>query len=293
MNARIIIFIGIITGICTACSTVEVIDVSLDKPKVVVNTLFDPDSTWCVSLTYTRDIINVNQTNFFQPVRDAVVEVYDQSGNLEEAITDPFDLRFPDRYKGTKKPSAGKTYSIKVKIDGEVDIESASEIPVQVPIESYRLDSTRYKSQPGEKVQMRLTVKDPPYRKNYYYIKIIREAYVIGLDTIRFTEDVHYELIDPAYKEALESPLNDNLFDGEEYNIDFNINPFAYVNAETIHLKVALLSISESYYLYLTTKNVQSRTNGDPFAQPTLIYSNISGGTGLFAGYSASLIVLK
>jgi len=48
-----------------------------------------------------------------------------------------------------------------------------------------------------------------------------------------------------------------------------------------------LSSVSEDYYKYNVTLAKYEQTQGDPFAQPVQVYSNIENGFGIFGGYSS------
>jgi hypothetical protein len=53
-------------------------------------------------------------------------------------------------------------------------------------------------------------------------------------------------------------------------------------------VRVVLRSVSEDYYNYMATKELQDETSGNPFAQPVSVYNNVSNGFGIFAGLSNS-----
>ena len=45
---------------------------------------------------------------------------------------------------------------------------------------------------------------------------------------------------------------------------------------------VTFFNLSEEYYRYLRSVRLADNANGNPFAQPASIKSNISGGIGIF-----------
>ncbi len=46
--------------------------------------------------------------------------------------------------------------------------------------------------------------------------------------------------------------------------------------------------MDENRYLYLRTKDVQYANDGNPFAEPINVYSNITNGYGIFGSYSVA-----
>ncbi|HPH57343.1 MAG TPA: DUF4249 family protein, partial [Bacteroidales bacterium] len=60
----------------------------------------------------------------------------------------------------------------------------------------------------------------------------------------------------------------------------------------TTSIQVQLQNISPSYYLYLKTFSEYSNSI-DFFSEPIQVFSNVSGGIGIFGAYSSNVIELK
>ena len=58
------------------------------------------------------------------------------------------------------------------------------------------------------------------------------------------------------------------------------------VTVERGMIYVTLMHLTPEYYNYLTSINNAISANGNPFAQPASIQSNIHGGIGIFTGLS-------
>jgi hypothetical protein len=52
-----------------------------------------------------------------------------------------------------------------------------------------------------------------------------------------------------------------------------------------------LMNVSEEYYLYM--RSLENITYGDPFSEPSLVYSNITNGLGCFAGFNGSVVEVE
>ena len=87
-----------------------------------------------------------------------------------------------------------------------------------------------------------------------------------------------------AYTNLFTSPLllqDETLFD-EQGNV-------AFVPGDTIDLSsmhVLLRTVSNAYYEYGFTRDLQASVEDNPFAQPVQVFDNIEGGLGIFTGYS-------
>jgi len=281
-------FLIIAAWIAGSCSNVSDIEIALEEPKYVLNCLLVSDSSWHVTVTKSANI--QDEQLYFDPVMDAMVGIYDHNDELVESLASSRNNW--GQYDGNLKPLQGERYTVKAQVAGGLVLLARTYVPQIVPISSYIIDSTLFKAS-GEPVQMTISIQDPAEQKNYYLIKVLRDLYsVYNGDTIRMREEGRYELIDPSLEENFNLPVNDNLFNGKMHNFEIKISRSGW-SAETEHARVLLLNITEEYYLYLTTKNLQESVAGDPFAQPASIFSNVENGIGIFAGYSASSIQLK
>ena len=55
---------------------------------------------------------------------------------------------------------------------------------------------------------------------------------------------------------------------------------------KTIYLR--LYSITEEYFRYIQTLNLFEKDFGDPLTNPVQVFSNVTGGFGIFAGAAVS-----
>ncbi len=106
-----------------------------------------------------------------------------------------------------------------------------------------------------------LTIRwpDEVNRKNYYRFTLHRDTLTNGPD--------------------IDFLLDDRVGDGEDFVIStfFFIDPGDSVVCSVYH-------IEESYWRYLITTEDAANSNGNPFAQPGNIISNVEGGLGVFTG---------
>lgn len=277
----------VLSSIGFSCQTILDADTSLEKPKLVVNSIFGQDSTWIVNVTWTRDIRDFPGHYSYQAVGEgAQVTIYDEHKALIENLTFSADGY---AYVGNTAPLYGKTYSVQVEFIGEVTLKASSYLPPPVPILSVETDSSLYQST-GDAL-MDVVFNDPGDKVNYYQVKVLKKINNSIGDEILF-----FAPIDPALKNDYSSTrsllLSDSQFNGEEYILRLKVRGSGYSQIES-PVRIVLKSISEEFYKYLTTKNLQDNTARDPFAQPTQIFSNVENGLGIFAGYSSSVFELK
>ncbi|KAA3640405.1 MAG: DUF4249 family protein, partial [Bacteroidetes bacterium] len=81
--------------------------------------------------------------------------------------------------------------------------------------------------------------------------------------------------------------FTDKAFDGNEYTI----KGWDYGWWETVEsFKLELVNLSKDGYLYLRSLEDYYNSEGNPFAQPATVYSNIENGYGIFALGAAEVI---
>ncbi len=280
-----------------ACTTVVDFDIPLEKPWVVVNSLFSPDSVWLVQLTYSKNILDTSPGSNFTPVGNAVVTILDPNNQVIETITPSSDKFNHVLYKGKTKPMPGQSYRVQVAIKNEPVLQAANKVPTHVPITSIEIDSSGVVD--DEPIEMNISFKDPVSEKNYYTIKIIEDAfYIANQDTVWYTREIYFEVVTQSLtsnENGLEKLINDTHFDGKEYTLHLKVHNRNLYGPKVVpgSTRLILFSITEEYYRYFNTKILQESTSYDPFAQPVQVFTNVENGLGIFAGYSASVVGLK
>lgn len=151
-------------------------------------------------------------------------------------------------------------------------------------------------------------IEDDPAQENFYLI----EGYIEVLGASRsqsFEEEVngyveprssHYTK-DPNTENSaiaagidyIEYPLRriylpDNNFNGKTYNTKFYIkdNELHRERFENYKAHIIVKSVSKELYDYEKSLAKNRLNNGDLFAEPELIYTNVESGLGIFVGYT-------
>lgn len=181
----------------------------------------------------------------------------------------------------------GKTYSLKVELNGET-FTSSTQIVNPTP-----LDSVYWKQDPGANDGYGYswaTLTDPPGFDAYMW-EVKRINMVNGAPK------------DPAFKATFSPVIDDEFFAGQTFDFYYE-NPFTW-NDETVadankgyykvgdSVVIKFSKIDQNSYEFLEKKYMQLGTAGNPFASPTAIPTNIQGGAiGLWAGYSPTFDTL-
>lgn len=260
-------------------------EISLDLPeveqKIVVDGGISTGEPAAVTLTwsagYFDPIDSASLANYV--ITSALVTVTD--GILTDTLTLSVDFNrpIPILWIGSNViGQVGRTYSLKVVADGKT-VTSATTIPAPVP-----LDSVWFKPEiPGDSLGFawaRLT--DPVGYGNGYrwYTKRLNE--------------------DPAFLAPYGSTFDDHFVEGRSFDFAYNRpaprsstapddNDFRrgyFITGDIVVVKFCAIGQAEANFF--RTYEAEVSNNGNPFAAPGVIESNVNGGLGVFCGYSPS-----
>ena len=290
---KTLIFTTVVTLILSSCESIIEMDIPEEPPKLVINSFFNPDSTWKVSISKSQHILDNAE---LKNINDATVVIY--NGSL---APETLSLSADGIYTSESgKPLVKTEYRIEANAPGYDMASSSDVIPEAIPIISVDtgstiIDATKY-------TQLKVKFKDTPGTKNYYNLQLLARSY-------SYIYDQYYNLIDSMpYLEAISfssrdvvfgsdewfdsngASFSDELFDGDLYSLILDIEKYftldEFSNGKYDKIYIRLKSTSAAYYSYATTFKKFKEVQGDPFAQPVQVFNNIDGGYGIFAGYS-------
>src|SRR6187551_2818164 len=96
------LYMLLLLALAPSCQKELDVDIVNENPKLVINSLFNPDSTWYVDLTRNGNILDINP--YFPTVKDALVTIFDQNNQPIETLSyvvikDP-QQQFPPAERG-------------------------------------------------------------------------------------------------------------------------------------------------------------------------------------------------
>ncbi len=295
----------------SACETVIEVDIPREAPKLVANALINPDSLVAVRLSQSKFVLDNNP---LQTVDGAVVKIF-ENGQLKETLQGLGDGLYQSQFK----PAENSEYTLQVEAPGFDPVEATTFIQPKVHIQDLQYDSLSVQSGThctpdscwdiySNTYRFRLTFKDPGASANFYEVSgyanaadtiyLYDESWnIIGIDTIFYsTWPLYFYTEDPVVTnlefefegEGYEGPtllFTDEIFSGKEYTLSFD--QLGYFGSNLTEVALQFKTMDEAHYRYLRSKTLQNDNEGNPFAEPVPVYSNVDQGFGIFAGYSA------
>ena len=296
-------FLLSISLVYISCEKIIPFEGDVNIPKLVINSIFESDSTFKVHVSTSRSVID---TASFQNIEDAVVTIKDDNGSIIET------LNYVENgfYIGQTFPQENQTYSLQVTHPNYTNITSSDSLPSPITINSIDT-STTVDPINGDRLQITLNFNDPESSQNYYLIETysVNEYLVIKnsdtteyeLDTTKqfmvLTDEVFQNGGSPWREQGL---FNDLLFNGQNKTLELEIPNDSWSGSEdgydwsyqTLTLRLYLHNITLSYYYYRTSLELFQNASGNPFAQPVQVFSNVENGFGVFAGSQISFFDL-
>jgi hypothetical protein len=276
------IFLVII--VLTACELVVDLDVPFDGEQLTINSLFNPDSVWRVSVSLNRYVLDNRP---YKRVTNATVIVSDENGPVETLVHDGNGV-----YRSENgKPQARKAYTLSASsvVHGTVHAESL--IPPAALVSNVEIQSSEFNGEPSSRIS--LQISDEPTTDNYYAISVEVGNEFLNSQTLEVM----------SYRFPVVLGRNDNGFENEQISNDNHllIKDVFYTGPQldvTVHspdwnllhsgsIFITVKTVSKDYYDFILTSSLQNQTSGNPFAQPVQVYSNVQNGFGIFAGFSS------
>lgn len=281
------------------CELVVDVEVPLERRRLTLNSFFTPDSVWKANIVLSRHILDNAES--YDSVTNANIVIY-QDGVPIQALT---HIGYGEYRSATGNILPGTTYEIRADVPGYSSVRSKSSVPTPVRIKDLNVTFEQTDSWSQEAI-FSFKFNDLPNEANYYEVKLLvhrKNKYFNGMDTIEsvYEGSAYIESEDPAIQSENNGfhdglIFKDILFEGKEVTVKFKTylgRSYPSGNSEEVTYKVYLRTLSEDYYLYMTTASLQEYTSGDPFAQPVTVYNNIENGFGVFAGYGEDAITYE
>ncbi|MBT8399142.1 MAG: DUF4249 domain-containing protein [Rhodothermia bacterium] len=290
------------------CETVVDVTPPRFEQQLVAHGLFSQDSVWVVRVSKSVAFTSPEKPGF---VEDATVQIF----RGDELIAEPARVDTGTYATTGVLPQEGVAYRMKVSAPGLGSVEGSDVLPQPPAVLDVRETVSR---EPDEASRLRRTtveivVDDPSGTDNYYGLLLVQarvsvdrmtgavtplppSIFPFESDNLAFGES-DFAFIDTEKTLYREAFFTDGLFDGTQYTFDLDIvyedpDPSASV---VIHraFAVAVLSLSEDFFTYWKTAGDQAFSNENPFAEPLRVYSNISGGLGVFGAFQYQMLPLS
>jgi hypothetical protein len=301
-----IIFIIIIVFVNISCQNkLEVPDTGR---KIVINGLITTDSLLNVQIgkSFYLNYNTGDSSNLFYDLDNVDVKVLknnlltDSLYHMQFYYYDTWMVFNGGNYKSKSIfPQTDNQYTIIAKSNNLPEAVATTVIPKIVRIE--KVDTVGIILPQGsfnnsnKAYICKIKFNDPGEETNFYLLNIremMSKNYASPNNSLDFSCD------DPIVEEKLFSgeknegiAFSDKLINGQSHILNIIIKKevignYTAIDKQTVCFR--LYSITEEYFQYIKNLNLYSKNYGNPLADPVMLYSNVSGGYGMFSGAGIS-----
>ncbi len=272
---KIIILFTILISLLSCRKEIN-IELPESSPRIVVNSFFTDNSQIKVHLSKSIGMLE----NIFPECTDATIIVSENN-----IITDTMYME-SGYYCSHITAEQNKKYSLKVIAPGIDTVFCEDIIPEKTILQSVVYTDSVSINQDGDIInELRLDFQDFA-GPGFYEVELVsNDNYFIWFDKNSDPVITSTGLLDYDPKTLI---FTDKMFDGEHRSVKVYFYTQHY---RDFNLKIILRSVSESYYKYREKQFAYLFSlDYDIFSgmsEPINLYSNITGGYGIFAGYSS------
>lgn len=296
------------------CETVVDVEPPEHERQLVVNGLYQAGTPWVVEVTTSVGLLEIDEP---ATVTNASVVLWHDDRPLDTLRYRPVPDDQPYYYGGNADghyhsdaaAAPGQTYTLRVSAPGFDPVEATSVVPDR-PAATFDVRTRLAPPDPNYPPEYRPTLAevdihldDPAGERNYYALSVMTEQRYAGADSTEFVTEwlMGFHFSDPLLEDDL---FDEDLLDGDgstyrwgrlyfsDRNIDgrrhtLHVTTTLDPGAEDRRSVVVLEALSPDIYEYERTRDRYREADGNPFAEPVEVHSNMSNGFGIFAGASA------
>jgi len=291
----------VVCMVLAACEKEIKMDLPSTSNMLVANCLFSPDTVFKVYVSRSAKVLG---TDARESIENATVEIY-KNEQIWETLTH-IDKGI---YTSVKFPEAGMEYTLKVSAPGYESISASGVAPEKTPLSNVTIKDSVYQYQginPIMYAKISGEFPDPPSMENYYLLELsyvdtflLEISYfnpIVSGDVFRKINLIDKINENPVFssKSAIGLMMTDELFNGKNYLFKaYFESRFLNTSVESKKFTLNLKSLSKEAYYYYKTADMQISSENNPFSEPARVYTNITNGLGIFAGYNVSKVEFK
>ncbi|MFK8044647.1 MAG: DUF4249 domain-containing protein [Crocinitomicaceae bacterium] len=279
-----------------SCQKAIEIDRDIVQPKLVINCVLSPfEDTVKLSLTESRDLLY--DKNTFPVVSDATIELFENDIKIGELAL------FGEIYILPYTVKPGAKYAIKASSDGFVDVDAETTVSAPFSNLDFNIEMLENNGWNAE-----LIIEDAKNEDNFFEVRFMYGYFTE--DTAIINSQFYYPpwmngyfctndyIIEHPQSELLSSSncagsflFSDKTFKNSNHTLRMFVEPnsnsfFEPGEGYKTRAVIEYSSYNYDYFTYSVTKSIYLNNQGNPFAEPVSVYSNITNGYGIFGSAS-------
>jgi hypothetical protein len=303
-NIKVFVFIVSYLLFTSCQKVIDPGELPQQDARIVMNCILVSDSFIVANISASKSILSGKPYSYLS---DAFCSLYENDVFKTNLIS-----RGDGNFTSSVLAKVNTKYSLKVSANGYKDVQATTSVPARIAVTNIaRYDTvnsffyfTQYDfTNPGisGSTKYKLNIIDDVNQKNYYSIRPFIQLY----------DSLGKEIVNPSqsltivnnintggifggdnYGDGLTVDVDDkNVVNGKEIPLDLSVSFYLYdaglTRVKKMKLYLSVYSLSEDFYRYKYTLNEQSYNEG-LFSEPVRVFSNVSSGMGIMAGWSVN-----
>ena len=313
------LFLAALALAFASCDFEQVVELDAPDytPRLVVGAFPAADSVFVVSVGESVSAFEPGGYFFGDlAVTDAAVRLLGENGDVLDVldyvpVSSDFGEQRAYRARNGTRAQAGQAYTLEASAPGFPSARASTRLPDPVPF-TVRYEGTTETDPDYGARRARLVVafEDPPgdqtyalsvlgtYRDGNGVLRSFRNSFTStdpvlrrGYGEVDAAVDFDIEADGARYFER--AYFRDRLVSEQAYEValeaflwTYSPDPDDRLDAFTVRLSV----LGEDYVTYQQTLELQRQNDGNPFAEPVRVHSNVDGGLGVFSGTASSQV---
>lgn len=257
------------------------------ESKLALYSVNKPGETFTATVSKSVGILDYNP-NVDLHVTNAFVRLLDNGLVVDTLVYDPTE----QQYKSDVLAEMGHAYTLQATADETGTAYAMAGFTNNVGLSNIERIQNAKVNQNGEPMdELVVTFSDPPASSDYYRVSFTfggMTFYGCVQSNDPSIENPSDDLAGESCLSASGIYLSDNLFNGQQKSLHmfvdhYMLEPYIDEFGNIIHATLRFEYLSEDYFRYLKTYDFAQWNDGNPFAEPTNVYSNVNNGFGVFA----------
>ncbi|MBI1222194.1 MAG: DUF4249 family protein [Bacteroidetes bacterium] len=252
---------------CLACDKTADIQLPKSNPKIALTGFLSPGLPIQITLIKVQPLFGGSTINKPLFIGDGIV--YISNGNDTSQLNLSASGEFYEEAIPNIEILPGKTYYVWASAAGLPPVSASCTVP-DSSVRSFSMSHYASKTDSDTTFYISMVWKDIQGQSNFYRIYSNRQ------------DSTASNLTSHSYQYST-SYYNDFGRDGEEIQTSLGQVSGGGSNTRHRYILAGLITCDENYFRYHL--GLETLNAGDPFAQPSSLYSNVQGGVGCFGAY--------
>ncbi|MCU0451421.1 MAG: DUF4249 domain-containing protein [Bernardetiaceae bacterium] len=284
-------------GLASCDQEVRNVNLPRIERQLAIYSFISPQDTTLSAWVYETSPLLGPSTRSIMLVPNAMVVLADDTRQLVLPPVRENNAPQPTVYRAaaTGLPIvAGRTYRLRVSVPDGRTAEAQCTVPTEAPEFQFRLDTSQFRINANPEGRVVINWQSLSGGTGYYRIAglfwgemQIPPNWPFGNG--QFSSPVFWN----TRSDLFATPTDGGAGRALATEGSFRSNQSFGLGARLLQLDLGLLHVDEPYYRYHQTLGQNINSAGNPFAEPSLVYTNVRGGLGVFGAFNRRRISLR